>query len=210
MTTSVRSHPIYASVYDRYNQGAERTWLGEARRLAISHARGRVLEIGAGTGMNLQYYGKVESVLACEPDPAYRKRLRHRLPGAQVPVEMIDAPAEQLPLASASFDTLVSTPVLCSVDDPKRSAAELRRVIRPDGMLLLVEHIRTEAGGIRAAAQNAAVPFWRLFVGGCRPNRASFATLQEAGFSITELHRFNPPHVPSVMFPFVVAVARPI
>ncbi|NUT91640.1 MAG: class I SAM-dependent methyltransferase [Saccharothrix sp.] len=209
MTNSVRSHPVYAAVYDRYNRGAERTWLGEARALALSHARGQVLEIGAGTGMNLLRYRDVEKVVATEPDPAYLRQLRRRVPEAQVPVEVVDAPAERLPFPDASFDTVVSTLTLCSVDDPARSAAELRRVLRPDGALLLVEHVQTDAGGFVRAAQHASVPFWRLFVGGCRTNRPTLRTLAGAGFEVKELDRFNPPHVPFVMFPFVVAVASP-
>ncbi len=209
MTASVRSHPIYASVYDRYNQGAERTWLGEARRLALSHARGRVLEIGAGTGMNLLYYQEVEQVVACEPDPAYLKQLHRRTSVAKVPVEVVDTAAERLPFPDASFDTVVSTLTLCSVDDPEACAAEMRRVVKPDGIVLLVEHVRTDGGGLKALAQAVAVPIWRWFVGGCRPNRPSLKTLFNAGFRITELDRFDPPHVPSVMFPFVVALGRP-
>ncbi|WP_238598037.1 class I SAM-dependent methyltransferase [Saccharothrix sp. ALI-22-I] len=206
----MRSHPVYASVYDRYNRGAERTWLGEARHLALGHARGRVLEIGAGTGMNLLRYRDVEEVVATEPDPAYRRRLEQRVPEAQVPVQVVDAPAERLPFPDASFDTIVSTLVLCSVDDPARSAAELRRVLRPDGALLLVEHIQTSAGGFTRLAQHASVPFWRLFVGGCRTNRPTLRTVADAGFEVKELDRFHPPHVPFVMFPFVVAVASPL
>lgn len=209
MTDRVRSHPVYAAVYDRYNRGAENTWLGECRRLALPHARGRVLEIGAGTGMNLPLYRDVDEVVACEPDPAYRKRLQRRTPQAQVPVRVHDAEAERLPFADDSFDTVVSTLVMCSVDDPACSAAELRRVLRPDGMLLMVEHVQTSAGGWRRAMQHASVPVWRLFVGGCRPDRPTLATVREAGFDLRELRRFDPPRVPSVMFPFVVALATP-
>jgi ubiquinone/menaquinone biosynthesis C-methylase UbiE len=210
MTQSVRSHPFYASVYDRYNRGAERTWLGEARGLALSHARGRVLEIGAGTGMNLPRYRDVEEVVACEPDPAYRRRLARRVPEATVPVDVVDAAAERLPFPDNSFDTVVSTLVMCSVDDPARSAAELRRVLCPEGLLLLVEHVQTSRGGLTRVAQHASVPFWRLFVGGCRTNRPTLDTLRGAGFEVRELNRFDPPHVPFVMFPFVVAQASPI
>ena len=204
-----RSHPIYASLYDRYNQGAERTWLGDARRLAIGHARGRVLEIGAGTGMNFLFYRDVTEVVACEPDPAYLKQLRRRVPQATVPVQVVEAPAERLPFADASFDTAVSTLTMCSVDQPEQAAGELRRILKPGGVLILIEHVRTGHGGLRAFAQNAAVPFWKQFVGGCHPNRPSMRTIAAAGFTITELDRFNPPYVPSVMFPFLVALAHP-
>jgi ubiquinone/menaquinone biosynthesis C-methylase UbiE len=209
VNTQVRSHPVYAAVYDRYNRGAERTWLGESRRMAVGHAYGRVLEIGAGTGMNLSLYRDCEEVVACEPDPAYRKRLLRRVPEARSPVTVSDAAAERLPFPDASFDTVVSTLVMCSVDDPAASAAEIRRVLKPDGNLLLVEHIRTDAGGWRRLAQDASVPVWRLFVGGCRTNRPTLDTLRTAGFDLKELNRFNPLRVPSVMYPFVVALGRP-
>ena len=101
-------------------------------------------------------------------------------------------------LSDASFDTVVTSLVMCSVRDPGR--AELRRVVRRDGILLIIEHVRTEKGGMRAMAQNAIVPLWKLFVGGCHCNRPSLHTLACAGFRITELRRFNPPGVPSVTF----------
>jgi SAM-dependent methyltransferase len=208
VTTQVRSHPIYAAVYDRYNRGAERTWLGDNRRLVLAHARGHVLEIGAGTGMNLPLYRDVDEVVACEPDPAYRRQLQQRVPAAVVPVDVRDCAAERLPFADGSFDTAVSTLVLCSVDDPARCAGELHRVLRPGGTLVLVEHVRTSATGWRRAAQHASVPFWRLFVGGCRTDRPTLDTLRSSGFEVTELRRFDPPHVPFVMFPFVAALAR--
>jgi ubiquinone/menaquinone biosynthesis C-methylase UbiE len=213
MSDRVRSHPVYASVYDRYNRSAERTWLGSSRRAALAHARGRVLEIGAGTGVNLLHYpqvaAEVTEIVLAEPDPAYRRRLARRIPHGHVPVSVSDAPAECLPFADATFDTVVSTLVMCSVDEPRRCATELRRVLRPDGVLVLIEHVQCGPSRWRRAYQHASVPFWRLFVGGCRPDRPTLATLGAAGFDVCELTRFHPPHVPSVMFPFVVATAAP-
>lgn len=207
---SVRSHPVYASIYDRYNDSAERSWLGECRQAIASKARGRVLDVGSGTGMNLHYYKGVEAVVLVEPDPAYLKQLRRRTAVATVPVEVVDGRAEKLPFPDASFDTIVSTLVMCSVDEPVLCAAELRRVLKPDGQLLLLEHVKTEAGVWREALQTAAVPIWRFFVGGCCCNRPSLSTLEQAGFEITEQRPFDPAGVPSVMFPFVAATARPI
>ena len=122
-------------------------------------------------------------------------------------MSLANAAAENLPFADASFDTIVSTLVLCSVDDPAQCAAELRRVLKPDGVLLFVEHIQSDRGRLSEFAQNVAVPIWRQFVGGCHLNRPTLATLRQAGFCITELDRFEPPNVPSVMFPFVVCRA---
>ena len=208
MAATVRSHPIWAAWYDRINLKSESTWLGESRRLVLAHARGRVLDIGTGTGQNLLHYSDVDQVVASEPDPAFRRQLSRRLPDAKVPVEVLDAPAERLPFADATFDTVVATLVMCSVDDPKQAAAELRRVVRPNGVLLVVEHVRTD-GGFREIAQDAIVPIWGLLVGGCHPNRPSVQTLSEAGFHMTELRRFVPSGVPPVTRPFVVAMGRP-
>ena len=205
-----KSHPIYAALYDRLNLRSEQTWLGEIRQLALQHARGRVLEIGSGTGQTLQHYRGVDRVVACEPDPAFRKRLAVRARAANISVETVDAAAEDLPFADASFDTVVSSLVMCSVGDPVRAAAELRRVVRPDGILLIIEHIRSNEGGMRAFSQNAIVPLWKLFMGGCHCNRPSLDTLAGAGFRISELRRFNPPGVPSVTFPSVTALGYPI
>ena len=205
----VRSHPIYASVYDRYNRGAEESWLGACRRHIAEKARGRVLDIGAGTGMNLLYYAAVDEVIAAEPDAAYLRQLRRRAPFARVPVTVVEARAEHLPFPDASFDTIVSTLVLCSVDDPGRCARELRRVVKPDGQLLLLEHVRTDGGRFARIAQDAAVPIWRFFVGGCRCNRPTLATVEAAGFVFEERHPFHPRNVPFVMYPFVAATARP-
>ncbi len=210
MKSPHKSHPVYAALYDRLNLKSEQTWLGEIRRLALQHARGRVLEIGSGTGQTFQYYRDVDRVVACEPDPAFRKRLATRMREAHVPIELMDAVAEDLPFANDSFDTVVSSLVMCSVRDPKRAAAELRRVVRPDGILLIIEHVRTDEGGVRAFAQNAIVPLWKLFVGGCHCNRPSVETLASAGFRITELRRFNPPGVPSITFPSVTALGYPV
>ena len=207
--TLVRSHPIYASVYDRYNRGAEETWLGDARRRIAKHARGRVLDIGAGTGMNLLYYDEIDEVVAVEPDPAYLRRLRRRVAAARVPVTVVEARAETLPFPDASFDTIVSTLTLCSVDDLARCAAELRRVIKPDGRLLMFEHVKTDGGAVMRAAQNAAVPFWRFFVGGCRCNRPTLTSIEAAGFAIDDRRDFHPKNVPVVMYPFVLCQARP-
>ena len=210
MKTRQTSHPIYAALYDRLNLRSEQTWLGEIRRLALQHARGRVLEIGSGTGQTLQYYRGVDHVVACEPDPAFRKRLAARVRATNILVEVVDTAAEDLPFAEASFDTVVSSLVMCSVRDPVRAAAELRRVVRPDGVLLIIEHVRTSERGLRAFSQNAIVPLWKLFVGGCQCNRPSLNTLADAGFRIAELKRFNPPGVPSVTFPSVTALGYPV
>lgn len=204
----MRSHPIYASLYDKLNTHADATWLGEVRRSFGRQARGRVLEIGAGTGMNLVHYQDVELVIATEPDPAYLRQLRRRAPEASVPVRVIKAPAERLPVHDHSVDTVISTLTMCSVDDPDQVARELRRVLRPDGRLLLFEHTKTNRGRVTEVLQNMSVPFWRWFVGGCHVNRPTLDTLRRHGFRVDLVASLDPPLTPRVMFPFVTAVAE--
>ena len=208
-SNTVRSHPLYAACYDRFNAYAERSWLGAARRRIAGLARGTLLEIGAGTGANLPYYQGIDEVIACEPDPAYRRRLARRVPEARVAVRMVDAAAESLPVPDGSVDTVVSTLTMCSVDDPATVAAELARILRPDGQILLFEHIRTDRGRLPRLLQTLAIPVWYCFAGGCRLNRPTLDTLRVAGFEVSVLETLYAPHTPRVMYPFVTAVVTP-
>ena len=204
---SAKGHRVFAAVYDRLNAGAERTWLGTRRADLVARATGQVLEIGAGTGANLAHYQGVERVVAVEPAPAMRARLRSRLDRAVVPVEVSDAPAEHLGLPDASIDTVVCTLVLCSVADPDATLAELRRVLRPGGQLLVLEHVRGE--GRRARWQDRVTPLWRRVGAGCHPNRDTRAAIERAGFHLEHQESFDPPRVPPIIRPFVEIVARP-
>ena len=165
-------------------------WLGEiagvrGRRSALlSNARGRVVEIGAGTGLNIAHYpdGIAELVLT-EPDAAMRRRLARRLQRHGRVARIVDAPAERLPLADASVDTVVSTFVLCTVDDPERTLSEIARVLRPDGQLLFVEHVRASSRYL-AACQDKLLQPWRRFAGGCRCNRPTAELMRACGFAV--------------------------
>ncbi len=204
---SAKGHRLFAAVYDRLNAQAERTWLGSRRAGLVAQAGGDVLEIGAGTGANLGHYRSVTRVVAAEPDPAMRARLARHLAGATVPVEVSDAPAERLGFPDASFDTVVSTLVLCSVADPDAALTEMRRVLRPGGRLLALEHVRGQ--GRRARWQDAVTPLWRRVGAGCHPNRNTQAAIVRAGFRLEHTERFDPPRVPAIIRPFVEIVARP-
>lgn len=166
-----------------------------------------MVEIGAGTGANLPHYPRIERLFAFEPDPAMRRRLRPRTQGLPFPVELGDAPAEDLPMADGTADTLVSVLVLCSVTDPDRALAEARRVLRPGGRLLFLEHVR--GSGRRGRWQDRAVPVWRRVGAGCHPNRDSVGTIERAGFAIEEL-RWHDDEVPgpALTRPVVVGRAR--
>jgi ubiquinone/menaquinone biosynthesis C-methylase UbiE len=165
-------------------------WLGEIagmrrrRSTLLGAARGRVVEIGAGTGLNIAHYpdGIAELVLI-EPDPAMRGRLALRLQRYARVARIVDAPAERLPLDDASVDTVVSTLVLCTVDDPERTLREIARVLRPDGQLLFIEHVRASSRFLAACQDNLLRP-WRRYAGGCRCNRATVELMRACGFAV--------------------------
>jgi ubiquinone/menaquinone biosynthesis C-methylase UbiE len=175
---------IMALVYDPF------VWLGELggmrrrRRRLLADARGRVVEIGAGTGLNIAHYpdGIAELVLA-EPEQAMRRRLARRLRRHARVARIVDAPAEHLPLADGSVDTVVSTLVLCTVDEPERALREIARVLRPDGQLLFIEHVRAGSRFL-AACQDTLLHPWRRFAGGCVCNRPTIELMVACGFTI--------------------------
>jgi ubiquinone/menaquinone biosynthesis C-methylase UbiE len=175
---------IMALVYDPF------LWLGELggmrrrRRRLLCGARGRVVEIGAGTGLNIAHYpdGIAELVLA-EPEQAMRRRLARRLRRHARVARIVDAPAEHLPLADGSVDTVVSTLVLCTVDEPERALREIARVLRPDGQLLFIEHVRAGSRFL-AACQDTLLHPWRRFAGGCVCNRPTMELMRACGFTI--------------------------
>ncbi len=125
-----------------------------------------------------------------EPDPAMRRRLAGKAQHADVPVQVDDAAAEALPYPSGSFDTVVFTLVLCTVTDPGRALAEARRVLRSDGRLIVLEHVRG-AGGL-ARWQDRVTPLWNRLGAGCHPNRDTRAAVERAGFRFLEVERFRP------------------
>ena len=191
-TTELQASPpseawlrIMARVYDPF------VWLGEmagmrSRRSAlVGNARGRVVEIGAGTGLNIAHYpdGIAELVLT-EPDAAMRRTLARRLQRHGRVARIVDAPAERLPRADASVDTVVSTLVLCTVNDPERTLGEIARVLRPDGQLLFIEHVRASSRFL-AACQNYLLQPWRRFAGGCHCNRATAELMRARGFAVS-------------------------
>ena len=169
-------------IYDLLSRGAEKGEMGERREALLARVEGDVLEIGAGTGWNLPHYGAATRVVAVEPDASMAKRLPEKLAQASVPVEVVTAQAESLPFPDASFDAVVSTFVLCSVEDPSRVLAELRRVLRPEGRLVLLEHVRGE--GRTARWQDHMTGLHRRLAGNCHLNRDTRTAIGEAGFDV--------------------------
>lgn len=194
-------HPVFAALYDLVGASAERRWMGARRRRLLAGARGAVLEIGGGTGANLAHYRNVDRVTIAEPDPFMRSRIGPKLEDARVPVEVSAAGAEALPFPDGSFDTVVSTLVLCTVPDQAAALDEVRRILRPGGRLLFIEHVR--AAGSMARWQDRLEPLWRRLFGGCHPNRDTVAAIVEAGFEIETFESFYPPDPLSGLMPHV-------
>ena len=194
-------HPIFAALYDPLRVFMERWWMGERRARLLKGARGAVLEIGGGTGANLPHYRDVDRVTVAEPDPFMRKRLVLKLEAARVPVEVSAAGAEALPFHDGSFDTVVTTLVLCTVPDQESALDEISRVLRPGGRLLFIEHVR--ATDSTTGWQDRIEPVWKQLFGGCHLNRDTVAAIEEAGFEIETFENFYPPVPLSSLTPHV-------
>lgn len=197
-------------MYDRALKGVERAGLAEMRRSLLADARGRTLELGAGTGLNLVHYpSAVSELVLAEPDPHMAKRLRARVEDAPppVPVEVIAAPAEDLPFDDGCFDTVVSTLVLCTVADPATAVAEARRVLAPGGVLLFLEHVRSLRPGL-ARMQDLMEGPWGWVAGGCHPNRATEQAIAGGGFWVERLERDRIPGGLPLIRPAITGLAR--
>jgi ubiquinone/menaquinone biosynthesis C-methylase UbiE len=193
---------VFAAIYDRMMQRGEESSMGERRRKLIADARGRALEIGAGTGANIQYYPDgLEQLILAEPFEPMRRRLERKVRESGSSARTLDASAEALPLEDDSLDTVVSTLVLCTVDFPDRTLAEVARVLAPGGQLLFIEHVRAPSPRMARWQDRLETP-WRHFAAGCRCNRATIASIAAAGFSTEyeEAHwKGGPPIVASLV-----------
>jgi ubiquinone/menaquinone biosynthesis C-methylase UbiE len=208
---AMAGHPIFARLYDRMLAKTERSGLDEMRHELIPRASGRTLELGAGTGHNLAHYtDRVSELVLSEPDPHMASRLRERLqhdPPAPSRVEVIEAPAEHLPYDDGSFDTVVSTLVFCTVEDPSRALAEARRLLVEGGALLFIEHVRSDRRRLAWWQDRLERP-WGFFAGGCHPNRPTERTLADAGLWIEQLDRDRLPAAPPIVKPLIRGLAR--
>ena len=207
----MRGHRIFAALYDRLLSGTERAGLQDMRAELLAGARGRTLELGAGTGLNLAHYtDAVTELVLTEPDPHMARRLRKRLeeePPAPGRVEVIEAQAERLPFEDQSFNSVVSTLVLCSVESPGGAAAEIARVLKPDGRLLYLEHVRSGDPAVARWQDRLERP-WGWLGAGCHPNRDTLAQLEATGLLAEPVERDQMPKAPSIVRPLVRGEAR--
>jgi ubiquinone/menaquinone biosynthesis C-methylase UbiE len=197
----------FAATYDPVLRGAERAGLARLRDELLADLDGHVLELGAGTGANLDHLGpRIDQLTALEPSPAMAARLRsHAARTSDHDIEVLEAPAEALPIATDSVDTVVATLVLCTVADTRQALREIRRVLRPGGALVLLEHVRGE--GATERLQRALDPVWHVVGRGCHLTRDTRRHLEEAGFDTAGLRDVSLP-LPMPVKPGLVGVAR--
>ena len=200
-----------AAIYDRFMRDMERTCGAAWRQELLVDLRGDVLEIGAGTGRNLDHYQGVERLVLAEPDPHMRRRLAEKAAraagsGVARTVEVVTWGAERIESDARAFDAVVCTLVLCSVRDVKRSLDEIRRVLRPGGKLVFWEHVAAEDPA-RLAWQRRAEPLWKLVAGNCHLCRDTAHAIEEAGFRFERVTRESARKALPIVRPTIRGVA---
>jgi SAM-dependent methyltransferase len=195
-----------AAMYDPFLWLGERLGMQARRRGLLSSAHGHVLEIGAGTGLNLRNYpAGIEELVLTEPSGPMAERLGARQSTVGGAAQIVAAPAEALPFEDESFNTVVSTLVLCTVPDPERALAEVRRVLRPGGRLLFCEHVRSASPRL-ARWQDRSADMWAAFADGCRCNRPTLEAISRT-FEIATIERARWQGMPPIVQPLVVGEA---
>jgi ubiquinone/menaquinone biosynthesis C-methylase UbiE len=207
----VPAHPVFAAVYDWMFDAPERAGLRDIRAELLAEATGRTLEIGAGTGLDLPHYGAgVTELVLTEPDPHMAKRLREALAEHEVGAraEVVEAPGESLPFEDASFDTVVSGLVLCTVPDVSGTLGEVARVLRPGGKLLFLEHVRAPEDTRRARWQDRLERPWGVIAAGCHPNRRTVESVKGSSLELerVEMREF-PTKTAALVRPLAMGVA---
>lgn len=203
-----------AYIYDPFMRGAERACFARWRAALLEAAEGAVLDLGAGTGVNLQHLaarvrtGEIERLVAVEPDGGMLRQLGPKAQGLGIDVEQAQAPAERLPFADESFDVVVSTLVLCSVTSVERSLDEVRRVLRPGGRLLFMEHVAAEGRPERLKWQRRVEPVWKRIAGNCHLARQTERHIREAGFEVDDITRESIRKSMPIVRPSIRGIAR--
>jgi ubiquinone/menaquinone biosynthesis C-methylase UbiE len=193
----------FAAVYDRGLKATEDSGLREMRRETLAAASGRTIDLGAGTGVNVDLFPEaVSELVLAEPDPHMLKQLRAKLAGRGGDITTVQAPAERLPFEDDSFDTAVFTLVLCTVPDPIAALEEAARVLKPGGKLLFVEHVRSEEPRVARWQDRLEKP-WRFLADGCHCNRDTVATIAASPFEVERVEHDELPKSPPLVRPLV-------
>jgi SAM-dependent methyltransferase len=184
-------HPVFAALYDSIMTPLDRFAFGPHRRRTAAGARGRTLEIGVGTGLNLDLYENARVIVGIEPDPEMMRRARKRAIGARRPVFLVIAGAEALPFRDGSFDSVVASLVFCTIPDVERAAREVGRVLTPgSGEFRFFEHVRARQS-LLGGLQDLATPIWKRLLAGCHPNRQTLAVFERAGLRVESCERYG-------------------
>ena len=183
---------IGAVFYDFLGEAGDRAFMGPLRREVIGRAQGVVVEIGSGTGRNFPYYhaGKVNYLYAIEPNLQMARRAVPRADGTDLLIEFLEDDAERLPFEDGFADTVVATLVMCTVRRPEAVLSEVKRILKPSGKLLFIEHVRSDEPW-RATLQDWATPLTRIWSANCHLNRATIDLIRTSGFRIEDLRRIN-------------------
>ncbi|MEA2410926.1 MAG: hypothetical protein QOC77_1487 [Thermoleophilaceae bacterium] len=199
---------LFAAGYDSFMKGPEQATLRAHREVLLAPLHGRVLEIGGGTGANLAFYpSAVEELVITEPEEPMARRLERKLPAHEINARVVHAPAEALPFEDESFDFAVSTLVLCTVGDPAKALGEIRRVLRPAGRLVFLEHVRADDPKL-ARWQDRLQPLQFRLGHGCHCNRRTLDNVTGAGFNVDELQRDTIKKAPPIIRPLIVGAAE--
>ena len=194
---------LFAAVYNPVLWAGELAGMRSRRRDLLALARGRTLELGSGTGLNVPYYpDDLDELMLAEPAAPMRTRLIKAVRRSNLSATILDATAERLPVDDGSVDTVVSTLVLCTVDQPAVVLDEIKRVLRPGGRLLFLEHVRADAAWLAAWQDRLEKP-WKRFAEGCRCNRATAELITAAGFSVQHRSDGTWQPMPAIVRPIV-------
>jgi ubiquinone/menaquinone biosynthesis C-methylase UbiE len=198
---------VFSAIYDPLLWVGERAGMAQRRAELLGQARGQVLELGAGTGLNLPHYpDRLEELVLTEPSPPMVSRLEQRAKQSGIDSSVMVAEAERLPFEDDRFDTVVSTLVLCTVDEPRQAIDEIARVLRPGGKLLFLEHVRSDSRRLARWQDRLHRP-WHAFAAGCNANRATVDMLRESPLRVEAVERDRWSWMPALVHPLAIGVA---